>query len=52
MSDPFPPPNPAIAWYRTMPRILPACIAVSTLLAVDFLNSRFSGIPSRAWFTG
>ena len=52
MNDPFPPPNPAIAWYRTMLRILPTCAAVSTLLAVDFLDSRFSGIPSSAWFTG
>lgn len=52
MNDPFPPPNPAIAWYGTKLRILPTCAAVSTFLAVSFLNSSFSAVPSWAWFTG
>ena len=52
MNDPSPPPNPAIAWYRTMLRIMPTCIAVPTLLAIDFLDSRFSDVPGWAWFTG
>lgn len=52
MNDPSPPANPAIAWYRTMLRIMPTCVAVSTFLAVDFLSSRFSGVPDRAWFAG
>lgn len=52
MNESSPPPNPAIAWYRTMLWIMPTCVAVSTFLAIEYLELQFRGVPGWAWFAG
>ena len=52
MNDSSPPPNPAIAWYRTLLWIMPTCVGVSTLLAIGPLDNQFRHVPGWAWFAG
>jgi hypothetical protein len=52
MNDSSPPPDPAIAWYRTLLWIMPTCMGVSTFLAINYLDLQFRGVPGWAWFAG
>ena len=51
MSDPFPPPNPALRWFRAVVWLMPACVAFATALAVNWLGDRYGG-SSGFWLLG
>lgn len=51
MSDPFPPPNPSLRWFRVVLWLMPTCIAFPTLFVLEPLASMVGG-PVGPWLFG
>jgi hypothetical protein len=51
LSDPFPPPNPSLRWFRVVFWLMPTCLVFTTFLALGPLASMVGG-PFLFWLIG